>query len=84
MNQFVMLGCLWLGACATAFSQQTSEVNYQLEPMPSVRKPLPENSVPMGDSQTFEEVKHCCPEKFYHSVSCLGPLPSGTLAVRSV
>ena len=28
--------------------------------------------------------KHCCPEKFYHSVSCLGPLPSGTLAVRSV
>ena len=27
---------------------------------------------------------HCCPEKFYHSVSCLGPLPSGTLAVRSV
>lgn len=57
MNQFVMLGCLWLGACATAFSQQTSEVNYQLEPMPSVRKPLPENSVPMGDSQTFEEVK---------------------------
>lgn len=57
MNQFVMLGCLWLGACATAFSQQTSGVNYQLEPMPSVHKPLPENSVPMGDSQTFEEVK---------------------------
>ena len=28
--------------------------------------------------------EHCCPEKFYHSVSCLGPLPSGTLAVRSV
>ena len=27
---------------------------------------------------------HCCPEKFYHSVSCLGPSPSGTLAVRSV
>ena len=22
MNQFIMLGCLWLGACATAFSQQ--------------------------------------------------------------
>lgn len=31
----------------------------------------------------YDEV-HCCPEKFYHSVSCLGPLPSGTLAVRSV
>lgn len=27
---------------------------------------------------------HCCPEKFYHSVSCLGPSPSGTLAVRLV
>ena len=27
---------------------------------------------------------HCCPEKFYHSVSCLGPSPSGTLVVRSV
>lgn len=32
----------------------------------------------------FSEFEHCCPEKFYHSVSCLGPLPSGTLAVRSV
>lgn len=41
MNQFVMLGCLWLGACATAFSQQqTNGVNYQLGPMPSVHKPL--------------------------------------------
>jgi hypothetical protein len=27
---------------------------------------------------------HCCPEKFYHSLSCVGPSPSGTLAVRSV
>lgn len=27
---------------------------------------------------------HSCPEKFYHSVSCLGPSPSGTLVVRSV
>lgn len=58
MNQFVMLGCLWLGACATAFSQQqTNGVNYQLGPMPSVHKPLAENSVPMGNIQTFEEVK---------------------------
>ena len=32
----------------------------------------------------FNESDHCCPKKFYHSVSCLGPLPSGTLAVRSV
>lgn len=58
MNQFIMLGCLWLGACATAFSQQqTNGVNYQLGPMPSVHKPLAENTVPMGSIQTFEEVK---------------------------
>lgn len=58
MNQFVMLGCLWLGACATAFSQQqTNGVNYQLGPIPSVHKPLAENSVPMGNIQSFEEVK---------------------------
>lgn len=58
MNQFVMLGCLWLGACATAFSQQQSNGgNYQLGPIPSVHKPLAENSVPMGSIQTFEEVK---------------------------
>lgn len=58
MNQFIMFGCLWLGACATAFSQQqTNGVNYQLGPIPSVHKPLAENSVPMGNIQTFEEVK---------------------------
>lgn len=58
MNQFIMLGCLWLGACVTAFSQQqTNGVNYQLGPIPSVHKPLAENSVPMGNIQTFEEVK---------------------------
>lgn len=58
MNQFIMLGCLWLEACATAFSQQqTNGVNYQLGPIPSVHKPLAENSVPMGNIQTFEEVK---------------------------
>ena len=31
-----------------------------------------------------EKIYHSCPEKFYHSVSCLGPSPSGTLVVRSV
>lgn len=47
-----------VGACATAFSQeQTNGVNYQLGPIPSVHKPLAENSVPMGNIQTFEEVK---------------------------
>ena len=47
-----------------------------------------------GSSDCTEEVAleyvakdsriHSCPEKFYHSVSCLGPSPSGTLVVRSV
>lgn len=47
-----------VGACATAFSQQqTNGVNYQLGPIPSAHKPLAENSVPMGNIQTFEEVK---------------------------
>ena len=32
----------------------------------------------------FYKEHHCCPEKFYHSLSCVGPSPSGTLAVRSV
>lgn len=32
-------------------------VNYKLEPMPSVHAPLVENSVPMGNLDTFEEVK---------------------------
>lgn len=58
MNQFIMLGCLWLGVCAMAFSQQqTNGVNYQLGTIPSVHKPLAENSVPMGSIRTFEEVK---------------------------
>lgn len=57
MNQFVMLGCLWLGACVTAFSQQqTNGVNYQLDPMPSVHKPLAENSVPMGNLEFAESL----------------------------
>ena len=60
MNQFIMLGCLWLGACATAFSQQqTNGVNYQLGPIPSAHKPLAENSVPMGNIQTFEHRNGC-------------------------
>lgn len=47
-----------VGGCAMAFSQQqTNGVNYQLGPIPSVHKPLAENSVPMGNIQTFEEVK---------------------------
>lgn len=58
MNQIILLGCMCLGICATACNQQPSSgVNYELEPIPSVHKPLAENSVPMGNIQTFEEVK---------------------------
>ncbi|MGI6218650.1 MAG: alpha-L-fucosidase [Bacteroidaceae bacterium] len=45
-----------LASCGT-HRQSASTVNYPLEPMPAVHKPLPENSVPMGDASTFEEVK---------------------------
>ena len=58
MNQFIMLGCLWLGGVRWLFpSNRLMGVNYQLGPIPSVHKPLAENSVPMGNIQTFEEVK---------------------------
>lgn len=47
-----------VGSLCNGFSQQqTNGVNYQLGPIPSVHKPLAENSVPMGNIQTFEEVK---------------------------
>lgn len=36
------------------------------------------------EKNVFVNEVHCCPEKFYHSLSCVGPSPSGTLAVRSV
>lgn len=45
------------GLCNGFSQQQTNGVNYQLGPIPSVHKPLAENSVPMGNIQTFEEVK---------------------------
>ena len=37
----------------------------------------------LTDRNNYNSI-HCCPEKFYHSVSCLGPSPSGTLVVMSV
>lgn len=45
------------GLCNGFSQQQTNGVNYQLGPIPSAHKPLAENSVPMGNIQTFEEVK---------------------------
>lgn len=49
-----------LSVCFCSCTQKQSGVfgvDYELEPMPSVHAPLPENSVPMGDVDTFEEVK---------------------------
>ena len=45
-----------LASCGT-HRQAASTVNYSLGPMPAVHKPLPENSVPMGEVKDFEEVK---------------------------
>lgn len=49
-----------LSVCFCSCTQKQSGVfgvDYELEPMPSVHAPLPENSVPMGDVDTFKEVK---------------------------
>lgn len=42
---------------ASCGRQADSGVDYDLEPMPPVHSPLPENSVPMGDVATFAEEK---------------------------
>lgn len=60
MKKFELLSSILLGICITSCTQKqpgVSGVDYELEPMPSVHAPLPENSVPMGDVKTFEEVK---------------------------
>ena len=49
-----------LSVCFCSCTQKQSGVfgvDYELEPMPSVHASLPENSVPMGDVDTFKEVK---------------------------
>lgn len=60
MKNLDWLSGILLGACICSCSQKQSGisgVDYELEPMPSVHAPLPENSVPMGDVDTFKEVK---------------------------
>lgn len=60
MKTVVLLKLALLGACicsCTRKPQGISGVDYELEPMPSVHAPLPENSVPMGDANAFAEVK---------------------------
>lgn len=37
-------------------AQKVSDLNYVLEPIPEVKMPLQENTVPLRDSQTFKEV----------------------------
>ena len=70
----------------------TGATYMELHPKLSPRNSIviePFKSAVENKVQVFNEAlgvfkEHCCPEKFYHSVSCLGPSPSGTLAVRSV
>lgn len=60
MNRNLLMTTVILSVCFCFCTQKQSGVfgvDYELEPMPSVHAPLPENSVPMGDGDTFEEVK---------------------------
>ena len=43
--------------CLVADKSRPSSLNYELGPIPDSPEPLPENSVPMGDSRSFKEVK---------------------------
>lgn len=60
MNRNLLMITVILSVCFCSCTQKQSGVfgvDYELEPMPSVHAPLPENSVPMGDVDTFKEVK---------------------------
>lgn len=60
MNRNLLMTTVILSVCFCSCTQKQSGVfgvDYELEPMPSVHVPLPENSVPMGDGDTFEEMK---------------------------
>lgn len=47
----------WMFTGCGSMKDATSGLRNELEPMPSVEDPLPEGSVKMGDSKTFNEVK---------------------------
>ena len=60
MNRNLLMTTVILSVCFCSCTQKQSGVfgvDYELEPMPSVHASLPENSVPMGDVDTFKEVK---------------------------
>lgn len=60
MNRSIIVGSILFGICmgsCSSIKQKGSGLDYKLEPMPSVHQPLAENSVPLGDTRTFEEVK---------------------------
>lgn len=60
MNRNLLMTTVILSVCFCSCTQKQSGVfgvDYELEPMPSVHALLPENSVPMGDVDTFKEVK---------------------------
>lgn len=60
MNRNLLMTTVILSVCFCSCTQKQSGVfgvDYELEPIPSVHAPLLENSVPMGDVDTFKEVK---------------------------
>lgn len=60
MNRNLLMTTVILSVCFCSCTQKQSGVfgvDYELESIPSVHAPLLENSVPMGDVDTFKEVK---------------------------
>jgi len=51
----VFMGIAFINTVAA--QERPSSLNYELPPIPDSPDPQPVNSVPMGDSKTFEEVK---------------------------
>lgn len=60
MKNFIILSTVLLAGGLTSCGSHkgaVSSADYPLGPMPAVHQPLPENSVAMGDVNTFEEVQ---------------------------
>lgn len=60
MKNYIILGSILLAgglASCAGHKRAASSADYDLGPMPTVHKPLPEGSVAMGDVKAFEEVK---------------------------
>lgn len=80
VGMWLLLGSLSTGMAYADLSKNESEID--IVQQTGICQGIVKDAT--GESVIGASVIHSCPEKFYHSVSCLGPLPSGTLAVRSV